>query len=194
LALALVVYPRPNLLLLDEPTNHLDLDMRQALEIALNDYEGAVVLVTHDRHLVASVCDRLWRVADGGVQAFDGDLDDYARWLADRGRKRGSPAASAPVPKRAAAVPEPARPVALSREELKRLRDLVRKSETRQARIEELLRRVDQKLADPALYENGGALEAARLMKEQSDLREELAGVEETWLDASAQLEALDDG
>jgi ATP-binding cassette subfamily F protein 3 len=191
LALSLVVYPRPNLLLLDEPTNHLDLDMRQALEIALNDYEGAVVLVTHDRHLVASVCDRLWRVADGGVQPFDGDLEDYARWLADRGRRSTTTPAS---PKKPAAPEPPPPPVVLSREELKRLRDIVRKSETRQARIEELLRRVDQKLADPGLYENGGAIEAARLMKEQSDLRDELAAVEEAWLDASAQLEALDDG
>ena len=190
LALALVVYPRPNLLLLDEPTNHLDLDMRQALEIALNDYEGAVVLVSHDRHLVASVCDRLWRVADHGVQAFDGDLDDYARWLSDRAR--GAPTAPATSRKEASAapVPKPAAPT-LSRDEIKRLRDLVRKSETRQARIGELLRRLEQKLADPGLYDNGGANDAARLLKEQSELRDELAGVEETWLDASAQLEAL---
>jgi ATP-binding cassette subfamily F protein 3 len=190
LALALVVYPRPNLLLLDEPTNHLDLDMRQALEIAINDYEGAVVLVSHDRHLVASVCDRLWRVADRGVQPFDGDLDDYARWLADRAR-------GAPATKAAGSSPAPAKPVpaaTLSRDEIKRLRDIVRKSETRQARIGELLRRLDQKLADPDLYENGGAIEAARLMKEQSELREELSGVEEAWLDASAQLEAVGNG
>ncbi|MGQ0530550.1 MAG: ATP-binding cassette domain-containing protein [Panacagrimonas sp.] len=189
LALALVVYPKPNLLLLDEPTNHLDLDMRQALELALNDYDGAVVLVTHDRHLVSSVCDRLWRVADHAVQTFDGDLDDYARWLNERGRKAASTPApvAAPVVKvqRAAAAPA----TALPREEIKRLRDLVRKSESRQARIEELLGRLEKKLADPALYENGGAAEAAKLMKEQSELRAELASVEETWLEASAQLE-----
>jgi ATP-binding cassette subfamily F protein 3 len=193
LALALVVYPRPNLLLLDEPTNHLDLDMRQALEIAINDYEGAVVLVSHDRHLVGSVCDRLWRVADRGVQPFDGDLDDYARWLADRAR--GAP--PAPATKAPSSSPAPAKPAptpAISREEVKRLRDIVRRSETRQSRIEDLLRRLDQKLADPGLYENGGAIEAARLMKEQSELREELAGVEEAWLDASAQLEAIGGG
>ena len=187
LALALVVYPKPNLLLLDEPTNHLDLDMRQALEMALNDYDGAVVLVTHDRHLVSSVCDRLWRVADHAVQNFDGDLDDYARWLNERGRKSASSPApvAAPVKKL-----EVAPPVAVSREEVKRLRDLIRKSETRQARIEELLSRLEKKLADPALYEKSGAAEAAKLMKEQAELRAELASVEETWLEASAQLEA----
>jgi ATP-binding cassette, subfamily F, member 3 len=81
LALALVAYQRPNLLLLDEPTNHLDLEMRQALEFAINDYPGAVLLVSHDRHLVQSVCDGLWRVADGTCRVFDGDLDDYATWL-----------------------------------------------------------------------------------------------------------------
>jgi ATP-binding cassette subfamily F protein 3 len=87
LALALVVYQRPNLLLLDEPTNHLDLEMRQALEMALNDYPGAVLLVSHDRHLVQNVCDTLWRVAAGGCAPFDGDLDDYASWLRDERRK-----------------------------------------------------------------------------------------------------------
>ena len=187
LALALVVYPRPNLLLLDEPTNHLDLDMRQALEMALNDYEGAVVLVTHDRHLVSSVCDRLWRVADHAVQPFDGDLDDYARWLGERGRKP-APAATPATP--AASKPAAPPPPAASRDEIKRLRDIVRKSEARQSRIEELLRRLEQKLADPALYDKGVAGEAAKLMKEQAELREELATVEEAWLQASSELEA----
>ena len=87
LALALVAYMRPNLLLLDEPTNHLDLEMRQALEMALNDYPGAVLLVSHDRHLVQNVCDTLWRVSDGTCTMFDGDLDDYAVWLRESRRK-----------------------------------------------------------------------------------------------------------
>ncbi|MGQ0700442.1 MAG: ATP-binding cassette domain-containing protein [Panacagrimonas sp.] len=187
LALALVVYPKPNLLLLDEPTNHLDLDMRQALELALNDYDGAVILVTHDRHLVASVCDRLWRVADHAVQPFDGDLDDYARWLNERGRK---PSAASPVQKPVPVILAAPKPPA-SRDEVKRLRELVRKSETRQTRIQELLRRIEQQLADPKLYENGGATKAASLMKEQAELREELATVEETWLQAASQLEEV---
>src|SRR5690606_15842639 len=82
LALALIVYREPNLLLLDEPTNHLDLEMRHALEVALQSFDGAVVTVSHDRHLLRSTCDELWRVAEGRVAPFDGDLDDYARWLA----------------------------------------------------------------------------------------------------------------
>src|SRR5690606_33962521 len=81
LALALIVRRRPNLLLLDEPTNHLDLEMRHALTLALQEYEGAVVLVSHDRHLVRTTADELWLVAAGTVSPFEGDLDDYRTWL-----------------------------------------------------------------------------------------------------------------
>jgi len=92
LALALIAWRRPNVLLLDEPTNHLDLEMREALAEALSDFPGAIVLVSHDRHLTGLVCETFWRVADGRVEAFDGDLDDYAVWL----RARGSKAAARP--------------------------------------------------------------------------------------------------
>jgi len=126
LALALVVYRKPNLLLLDEPTNHLDLDLRHAVEIALQDFPGALVLVTHDRHLVESTCDTLWRVSDGQVVPFDGDLDDYARWLSQREReyarrvdKEGVPAveakASVPVVAASVAAPAPTRTVTPAR-------------------------------------------------------------------------------
>ena len=84
LVLALLVYGRPNLLLLDEPTNHLDIDMRQALTFALQDFEGALVVVAHDRHILRACCDELWLVDDGGVQPFDGDLDAYKEWLKER--------------------------------------------------------------------------------------------------------------
>jgi ATP-binding cassette subfamily F protein 3 len=84
LALALIAWRKPNVLLLDEPTNHLDLEMREALAEALSDFPGAIVLVSHDRHLTGLVCDTFWRVADGRVDLFDGDLDDYAAWLRSR--------------------------------------------------------------------------------------------------------------
>ena len=93
LALALVAFRRPNLLLLDEPTNHLDLEMRQALAMALQEYTGAVVMVSHDRHLLATVTDRFLLVDGGRVQEFDGDLDDYARWLARSAAPRFAPVA-----------------------------------------------------------------------------------------------------
>jgi len=89
LALALIAWRKPNVLLLDEPTNHLDLDMREALAEALSDFSGAIVLVSHDRHLTGLVCDTFWRVADGKVEQFDGDLDDYAAWLRSRGSNSG---------------------------------------------------------------------------------------------------------
>jgi ATP-binding cassette subfamily F protein 3 len=90
LALALIAWRKPNVMLLDEPTNHLDLDMREALAEALSDFSGAIVLVSHDRHLTGLVCDSFWRVADGRLEAFDGDLDDYAAWLRGRGTDRAA--------------------------------------------------------------------------------------------------------
>jgi ATP-binding cassette subfamily F protein 3 len=95
LTLALLVARRPNLLLLDEPTNHLDIEMRQALTVALQSFEGGLVVVSHDRHLIKSVADTLWLVADGKLQEFRGDLDDYQQWLRSRG-KAAAPAAKAP--------------------------------------------------------------------------------------------------
>ena len=86
LTLALLVARRPNLLLLDEPTNHLDIDMRHALSVALQGFEGGLVVVSHDRHLIKTVADTLWLVADGKLRTFDGDLDDYQEWLKSRGR------------------------------------------------------------------------------------------------------------
>jgi len=91
LALALIAWKKPNVLLLDEPTNHLDLEMREALAEALSDFDGAIVLVSHDRHLTGLVCDTFWRVADGRVEAFDGDLDEYASWLRARGGGESEP-------------------------------------------------------------------------------------------------------
>ena len=107
LVLAMLVWQRPNLLLLDEPTNHLDLTTREALSMALNEFEGTVMLVSHDRALLREVCDEFWLVTRGGVQPFDGDLDDYQKWLLDvsRAAAKGQPAP--PVP-RAAAVAAPA--------------------------------------------------------------------------------------
>jgi ATP-binding cassette subfamily F protein 3 len=104
LALALIAWKKPNVLLLDEPTNHLDLEMREALAEALSDFPGAIVLVSHDRHLTGLVCDTFWRVADGKVELFDGDLDDYAAWL----RSRGSGAGSGDSRAKASAAPKAA--------------------------------------------------------------------------------------
>jgi ATP-binding cassette subfamily F protein 3 len=95
LVLCMIVWQRPNLLLLDEPTNHLDLSTREALGVALNEFEGTVMLVSHDRALLRAVCDEFWLVSRGGIEPFDGDLDDYQRYLLDEAkRSRDSGAAT----------------------------------------------------------------------------------------------------
>src|SRR5690554_3614775 len=128
LVLALLVYQRPNLLLLDEPTNHLDLDMRDALTLALQDFEGAMVLVSHDRHLLRTVCDRFLLVSDGRAEDFDGDLDDYRQWLASR-RNVAAAAAGSAGDNSAAARKDKRREAAEQRNRLKPLRDTVTRLE-----------------------------------------------------------------
>ncbi|MDR3418772.1 MAG: ATP-binding cassette domain-containing protein [Nevskia sp.] len=187
LALALVVYQKPNLLLLDEPTNHLDLDMRHALETALMDYAGAVVLVSHDRHLLSSTCDTLWLVADGRCSEFDGDLADYARWLAGRA---GAPPAAAKDGERLSAKDQ-RRAAADQRELLRPLKDAVKKLDTRMAKLRQQLAAMEQKLHDPAVYEAGKAGELAALLKQQGELKKQLEQAEGQWLEASEKLEAL---
>jgi ATP-binding cassette subfamily F protein 3 len=117
LVLATIVWQRPNLLLLDEPTNHLDLDTREALSMALNEFEGTVMLVSHDRALLREVCDEFWLVSRGGVAPFDGDLDDYQRWLLDVARAvaRGQDGATVPLPGTAASTAPPAAAPAAAR-------------------------------------------------------------------------------
>jgi len=200
LALALIAWDKPNLLLLDEPTNHLDLDMREALADALAGFDGALVLVSHDRHLLGMVCDSFWRVADGVVEPFDGDLDDYARWLRSRGGKAkkkaraaeagqdgSSAAASAPdVPVNAA---DKRRAAALQRENDKASRQRVKKVETRVAAIDAELVALEAKLADPAIY-NGSTAELMKLSQQQGRLRGEKETQEAEWLELYESLEA----
>ena len=171
LALALIAYRRPNVLLLDEPTNHLDLDMREALAEALSDFDGAIVMVSHDRHLIGLVCDSYWRVAGGKVEPFDGDLDEYAAWLRTR---PGSDNPKTPAPKAEpvlpAAPPEPKKPAA------KINPHKLQKAEERVARLEGKLAECDAQLADPAVYADAGKV--ADLGRTQLQLRSELEQAE----------------
>ena len=196
LALALVAYQRPNVLLLDEPTNHLDLEMRAALEEALQDYPGAVILVSHDRHLVQSCCDSLWRVADGVCAPYDGDLDDYAKWLAERrraaqreqaGEKAKPVAVAAAVAEAPAAAPAPVKK-ALSGPEAKEARDAIKKLDRQMEKLNAELAALETQLADPALYEAARRADAAKLQQRQSAARSELAAAEEQWLALSESL------
>jgi ATP-binding cassette, subfamily F, member 3 len=187
LALALIAWDKPNLLLLDEPTNHLDLDMREALADALADFDGALVLVSHDRHLLGMVCDSFWRVADGKCEPFDGDLDDYARWLRSRGNapKKNTNAPAAPVESAA----DRRRAAAAQRENEKATRQRVKKIETRMAAIDQDLTALEQTLADPKTY-NGSTAEMMKLGQRQTELRKEKETLEAEWLELYEQLEA----
>jgi ATP-binding cassette subfamily F protein 3 len=188
LALALIAWDKPNLLLLDEPTNHLDLDMREALADALADFDGALVLVSHDRHLLGMVCDSFWRVADGKVESFDGDLDDYARWLRSRGnasKKKDGAVAAAPTESAA----DRRRASAAQRENEKVSRQRIKKLETRIATLDTELTTLDQRLADPDVY-NGSTTELLKLSQKQAELRREKETLEGEWMELYETLES----
>jgi len=172
LALALIAYRKPNVLLLDEPTNHLDLDMREALAEALSDYDGAIVMVSHDRHLIGLVCEDFWRVADGRVEPFSGDLDEYAAWLRARSSK---PAGEKPA-KAAPAAPAPAPAAALARKNpnAKKIGQL----ETRLAAIESECAHIAEELANPSLYNSDGGGTVVVLTQRQQALNKEKEGLE----------------
>ncbi|MFC7300714.1 ABC-F family ATP-binding cassette domain-containing protein [Cognatiluteimonas weifangensis] len=174
LALALIAWRQPNVLLLDEPTNHLDLDMREALAEALSDFDGAIVLVSHDRHLIGLVCETFWRVAGGAVEAFDGDLDAYAAWLRTR---PGGEADKAAKPAKAAAVPAPPpRPAArVNPHKLAR-------AEARVAELETRLAALEAELADPQLYARDHGARATQLGRERGELRAALDRAEQELL------------
>lgn len=177
LALALVAWRRPNLLLLDEPTNHLDLDMREALAEALVDFPGAIVVVSHDRHLVGLVCDDFWRVAKGKAEVFDGDLDGYATWL--RARSDESTATQRKSSASGGKSNKPASRPAVDPKINRRLKRI-------EARLEEIRvarAAVEGELADPALYENEGVERVTELGFQQAQLAREQDELEVEWLD-----------
>ena len=171
LALALIAWRKPNLLLLDEPTNHLDLEMREALAEALSDFDGAIVMVSHDRHLIGLVCDQFVRVHDGEVEPFNGDLDDYAAWL----RSRPAAGESKPEAKKEAA-PAPSPAPAAKKPANKINPHKLAQAEARVARVEEKLAECDAHLADPAVYADGARV--ADIGRTQMQLRSELEEAE----------------
>src|SRR4249919_1693908 len=173
LALAMIAFKQPNVLLLDEPTNHLDLDMREALAEALSDFDGAIVLVSHDRHLIGLVCDTFVRVADGKVEAFDGDLDQYAAWLRSRPGSESSKAEKAEKAKPAAVAPPPPAPAKPAK---KSNPHALAKAEARVADLEKQIAALDASLADPKVYAEKA--KAADLGRRQTELRAELARAE----------------
>jgi ATP-binding cassette subfamily F protein 3 len=191
LALALLVHQRPNLLLLDEPTNHLDLEMRHALDVALQEYQGALVLVSHDRHLLRTVCDDFLLVDGGRAAPFDGDLEDYRRWIARREtvmdpdkmpHSGGEHSAEARKLRR--------RDEAERRRRLAPLKAAIAQWEDTIARLEAQRDRLQPQLSDPLLYEAPNKERLVMLLNEQAQLSKELATAEAEWAKA---VEALED-
>ncbi|WP_180037046.1 MULTISPECIES: ATP-binding cassette domain-containing protein [unclassified Acinetobacter] len=201
LALALIVWQRPNVLILDEPTNHLDLDMRHALSMALQDFEGAVVLVSHERQLIASVCDDLLLVHAGRCTEFSGDLQDYAKWLREARQQQinaqtALAQASASTNKTAAPAKvdkEAQRKLAAQRrEETRPLRKKIEQCESQIEKIQPRLASIEEQLADSSLYEASRKEDLLRLMNEQTSLKATLEQAEETMLELMMELETLE--
>jgi ATP-binding cassette, subfamily F, member 3 len=199
LALAMIVWEKPNLLLLDEPTNHLDLETREALTAALAEYEGTLILVSHDRHLLRATADELWLVANGGVREFDGDLEDYRAWLNDA---RKSEPKTAEVKMAEVLAPEPLRSQRDDRKEKaaerirltelrKPLQQRVQRLEKKMADVQAQLAQLNTALADPALYESGEGDKIAQFTQDQAYAARELEALESEWLELQAQMEAI---
>jgi len=191
--LALIVWQRPNLLLLDEPTNHLDLDMRQALTEALIDFEGAMVVVSHDRHLLRSTTDDLYLVHGGKVEQFDGDLEDYQQWLVDIQRQESqqdAPAKDGGV-NSAQSRKDQKRREADFRNQTQPLRKQITKLETQMEKLSTELATIEERLADSAIYDNSRKAELTECLQQQTKVKGALEETEMTWLDAQEQLEDM---
>ena len=217
LTLALIVWQKPNVLVLDEPTNHLDLQMRQALTMALQGFAGAVVLVSHDRELIANVCDELYLVHDGKLHEFEGDVSDYGKWLSEQRKSDAKEAAkesrdAKAVSNQAAKKAEEERKAAeakakakaeepqLTKEERRKLaaeqrkltapiRKRIEQAEKQLDKLAGSLEELEQKLADTSLYDDARKDELLKLLDEQATLQQQQAALEEDMLMAMTELE-----
>jgi ATP-binding cassette subfamily F protein 3 len=190
LALALIIYQRPNLLLLDEPTNHLDLEMRHALSEALQEYDGALVLVSHDRHLLRITCDALLLVDAGTVQPFSGSLDDYPDWLAARRAQQEVGADTAQSAVSAPSKKDQRRRDAEARARVAPLRRRLRELEQALSRLTDRQGALEQALADPELYADGAKPRLLRLLDEKQTVDRDLEAIESDWLETGEALDA----
>ena len=184
LLLGLAMMDRPNLLILDEPTNHLDIQARQSLVDAINGYDGAVILISHDWHLIEMTTDRLWLVEDGRVRPFDGDLEDYRKHILS---KNGVPAAAEKTEPSAANKADQRRLAAQKREALAGLSKDIKRLEKEIAGLNQRIALLDAELAAPALYDN--PKKAIELAQARDAAAKALAEAEEAWLERSAEYE-----
>lgn len=190
LVLALLVYQNPNLLLLDEPTNHLDIEMRHALSVALQDYQGAIIIISHDRHMLRSVTDQLYLVANGRVSAFDGDLDDYRLWLneqkllasdnADGNTSDNTPSINKKDQRKLDAE---------RRKKLKPLYDALKKADKDMERYHTQQKQLEERLTDTSLYDAVNKVQLKKILQEKAQVDQALEETELTWMEISEQLE-----
>jgi ATP-binding cassette subfamily F protein 3 len=190
LALALIAWDKPNLLLLDEPTNHLDLEMRLALTMALQEFSGAVLVVSHDRHLLKSTTDNFLLVADGVVQEFDGDLDDYARWLVDY-RLRNAPVSNTPVSVDKTDKKAQRQQAAALRQQLAPHKREADKLEKELGALHEKLAKMEAALGDSGIYEAANKDKLRDLLADQAKLKSRESELEEAWMEALELLESM---
>ena len=196
LALALLVWQKPHLLLLDEPTNHLDIDMRETLTEALQSFEGALVLVSHDRHLLRATCDEFWLVDAGRAEPFDGDLEDYAKWLlkpddAPTVNSGFGDGKAADGGQSAAARKDRKRLEAEQRKLRQPLQQKIQQLDKQLAQAAARLSEIDAVLADTAIYADSEKARLKKLLDEQASLRKQQTSVEEEWMLQSEALEEL---
>lgn len=190
LALSLIAWERPNLLLLDEPTNHLDLEMRLALTMALQEFAGAVVVVSHDRHLLKSTTDDFLLVADGKVEPFDGDLDDYSRWLVDY-RQRNAPVSSAVTNPDKTDKKAMRQAAAALRQQLAPHKKTADKLEAELSQVHAQLAEIETALGDGGLYEAARKDELRELLARQTALKQREGDLEDAWMQALETLETM---
>ncbi len=188
LLLGLVAFDGPQLLILDEPTNHLDMDARETLMLALNDYSGAAILISHDRHLIDAVADRLWLVRDGRVLPYDGDMDDYRAEVLT-GRRPGRKGAREPIAALPATGQERRKVAADRRQTLAPLVKKIKEIEALVANLQKSIQRIDGELAAPALFEREPD-NATRLSRQRAEHERRLVALEEQWLNLSTQLDS----
>ncbi len=186
LVLALIVYQRPNLLLLDEPTNHLDLEMRHALTVALQSFTGALVVISHDRHLLRAVCDQFILVSDGEANTFEGDIDDYEAWLSNRHRDT-EPTQAQEIP--SITRKDQRRLDAEKRQRLQPIKNELKQVEKNLEKIQQQKAKLEHTLANNEIYTDVRKSELKELLSEQTRITKQAIQLEERWLTLSEQLE-----
>ena len=190
--MAIITWQKPNLLLLDEPTNHFDIEMREALALALQDYEGAVLLVAHDKNLMESVVDEFWVVSDGKVTPFAGDLTDYQKWLNENKWGANVKASNESKNHSAQNKKEQKRLDAERRQQKAPLTNRLKKVDQLMAKLQKEQTELEASLADTAVYNDENKAKLTLLLSRSGEVNEDLESLEEEWLELHEKIEAFE--